>query len=438
MGADRVREVLVVVEHGDDLARRLRRRGLQPLDRCSAASPVASPASSAIQPAGRVHGHDRSGRGLLRRVAEPEPAFDSPRRRFSEPAHRARRPAEADHLRQRLAEQRAHRGRSSRLHGDAPVIRRCACEYDRPRASASQGDCRYFGSPWRSIRARTQRTARDAEATRASLSLEGGELVSFIARYGCSWLALLRLSFLVQRGNRQNARLICVTLLRRVPQLVYVTTGRGFRTEAPTMKVDLSPRHGLNLHSCDMPREAETVTATLQLLNLTPRQRQVLMFLLRGYSNKLIARALNLSVETIKDHVRGVLRALKVSSRTQAVLAVTDMSLSSAGEVLNLLEIGVGCILRFERLAAFESTTDRSIPMARVPASEATRKRIDAMIQRAEREVDNERAGAGGGAVDRRGSAGGRGRRTRWVASTTGTAARPCTWLSQRCTGRGA
>ena len=40
----------------------------------------------------------------------------------------------------------------------------------------------------------------------------------------------------------------------------------------------------------------------------------------------MIARALNLSVETIKDHVAAVLRTLKVSSRTQAVVAVSRMA----------------------------------------------------------------------------------------------------------------
>jgi DNA-binding NarL/FixJ family response regulator len=58
----------------------------------------------------------------------------------------------------------------------------------------------------------------------------------------------------------------------------------------------------------------------------TPRQKEVLALLLQGQSNKLIARALNLSVETIKDHVAAVLRALNVSSRTQAVLAVSQMA----------------------------------------------------------------------------------------------------------------
>lgn len=57
---------------------------------------------------------------------------------------------------------------------------------------------------------------------------------------------------------------------------------------------------------------------------LTPRQTDVLASLLKGHPNKLIARELNLSVETVKDHVAAVLRALGVSSRTQAVIAVSQ------------------------------------------------------------------------------------------------------------------
>jgi DNA-binding NarL/FixJ family response regulator len=52
----------------------------------------------------------------------------------------------------------------------------------------------------------------------------------------------------------------------------------------------------------------------------------VLALLLQGLPNKLIARQLNVSVETVKDHVAAVLRALNVSSRTQAVLAVSQMT----------------------------------------------------------------------------------------------------------------
>ncbi|MBL0088187.1 MAG: response regulator transcription factor [Ideonella sp.] len=71
------------------------------------------------------------------------------------------------------------------------------------------------------------------------------------------------------------------------------------------------------------PRQTHRNMASL---GLTPRQSDVLALLLKGLPNKLIARELNLSVETVKDHVAAVLRALGVSSRTQAVLAVSQMS----------------------------------------------------------------------------------------------------------------
>lgn len=63
-----------------------------------------------------------------------------------------------------------------------------------------------------------------------------------------------------------------------------------------------------------------------EALGLTPRQADVLEMLLQGKPNKDIARRMGLSVETVKDHVQAVLRALGVSSRTQAVLAVSQLS----------------------------------------------------------------------------------------------------------------
>jgi DNA-binding NarL/FixJ family response regulator len=68
----------------------------------------------------------------------------------------------------------------------------------------------------------------------------------------------------------------------------------------------------------------QTMPSLLQL-GLTPRQADVLNLLLKGQPNKLIARELGLSVETVKDHVAAVLRALGVSSRTQAVIAVSQI-----------------------------------------------------------------------------------------------------------------
>lgn len=65
-------------------------------------------------------------------------------------------------------------------------------------------------------------------------------------------------------------------------------------------------------------------------LGLTPRQTDVLALLLKGLPNKLIARELNVSVDTVKDHVAAVLRTLGVNSRTQAVLVVSRMTQQDA------------------------------------------------------------------------------------------------------------
>lgn len=55
--------------------------------------------------------------------------------------------------------------------------------------------------------------------------------------------------------------------------------------------------------------------------NLTPRQREVLRMLSQGSSTKQIAEDLHLSTETVRNHVRGILQALDVHSRVEAVAA---------------------------------------------------------------------------------------------------------------------
>jgi DNA-binding CsgD family transcriptional regulator len=52
---------------------------------------------------------------------------------------------------------------------------------------------------------------------------------------------------------------------------------------------------------------------------LTRRQKEVLELLAHGHSTKQIAATLHLSRETVRNHVRGVLRALGAHSRIEAV-----------------------------------------------------------------------------------------------------------------------
>jgi DNA-binding NarL/FixJ family response regulator len=62
--------------------------------------------------------------------------------------------------------------------------------------------------------------------------------------------------------------------------------------------------------------------ATPAELGLTERQLDVLALIMQGKSNKLICRALGLAEPTVKNHVSAILKALQVSNRTEAVLAV--------------------------------------------------------------------------------------------------------------------
>lgn len=62
---------------------------------------------------------------------------------------------------------------------------------------------------------------------------------------------------------------------------------------------------------------------------LTPRQREVLALLGQGKSNKEIARVLQLAEGTVKLHVTAILKALNVNNRTRAVVAASQLGLTS-------------------------------------------------------------------------------------------------------------
>ncbi|EWY39831.1 chemotaxis protein CheY [Skermanella stibiiresistens SB22] len=57
---------------------------------------------------------------------------------------------------------------------------------------------------------------------------------------------------------------------------------------------------------------------------LTQREREVLQYLEKGWSNKEIARALELQEVTIKLHIRGICRKLGAKNRTQAALRAQE------------------------------------------------------------------------------------------------------------------
>jgi PAS domain S-box-containing protein len=60
--------------------------------------------------------------------------------------------------------------------------------------------------------------------------------------------------------------------------------------------------------------------------HLTPRQVEVLHFLQRGASTDQIARELHLSPETVRNHIRRLLKALGVRTRLEAVAAARQFA----------------------------------------------------------------------------------------------------------------
>jgi len=66
---------------------------------------------------------------------------------------------------------------------------------------------------------------------------------------------------------------------------------------------------------------------TLADLGITERQADVLKLVSRGLSNSDIARQLNIAENTVKQHAHAAYRALGVSSRTEAMVALARMGI---------------------------------------------------------------------------------------------------------------
>ena len=60
---------------------------------------------------------------------------------------------------------------------------------------------------------------------------------------------------------------------------------------------------------------------------LTPRQREILELIASGLSTSEISRTLRLSTETVRNHVRNVLRELRVHTRPEAIAAARRLGL---------------------------------------------------------------------------------------------------------------
>ncbi|MBI5659825.1 MAG: response regulator transcription factor [Nitrosomonadales bacterium] len=75
------------------------------------------------------------------------------------------------------------------------------------------------------------------------------------------------------------------------------------------------------------PPKDNAAVADISPGKLSPREREIIVMLARGASNKEIARVLGLSESTIKIHVQGILRKLNIAKRVQAAVYASEHGL---------------------------------------------------------------------------------------------------------------
>ena len=85
----------------------------------------------------------------------------------------------------------------------------------------------------------------------------------------------------------------------------------------------VAPAMTLKLVGLLHPKRAAATRADL-LAQLTAREREILRHVALGQTNKAIARALDISHETVKLHVRKILSKLKLSSRVEAAVFAVE------------------------------------------------------------------------------------------------------------------
>jgi DNA-binding NarL/FixJ family response regulator len=88
------------------------------------------------------------------------------------------------------------------------------------------------------------------------------------------------------------------------------------------------PREAIEENAVSHP-EPRSPSAGMDGLDVTPRQMEVLRLMLGGKSNKAIGRELALAEGTVKNHVAAVLKALQVTTRTQAVIAAAKRGIKA-------------------------------------------------------------------------------------------------------------
>jgi DNA-binding NarL/FixJ family response regulator len=117
------------------------------------------------------------------------------------------------------------------------------------------------------------------------------------------------------------------------PQTVQLALARGASAfvskEKPAEHILEVVRQALKLPCNEASSQDVAKPEPLESSGLTPRQMEVLDLLCQGLPNKAIGRKLELSENTIRWHVQGILAMLQVSNRSEAAFAARKQGLIS-------------------------------------------------------------------------------------------------------------
>lgn len=136
-----------------------------------------------------------------------------------------------------------------------------------------------------------------------------------------------------RRGARIPHRLPARTMRQTRPYLIVETNDISVLR---LIRAALPPGCSLHLRCTDVSAGDSTSPEKIfcprpapdNLPALTARQREVLDFLLAGLSNKSIARKLDLSHFTVRNHVSQLMRLLGVATRKEAVARFTGRGMN--------------------------------------------------------------------------------------------------------------
>jgi len=143
---------------------------------------------------------------------------------------------------------------------------------------------------------------------------------------GCKGIEALR----KVRAATPGIRIVVVSAAEEpsVVQAALAAGAAGFipKTTPPAVMVAalrLIADGGTYIPSLVLTAVAESATPT----ELTGRQAEVLRLLVKGLGNQQIAKKLDISESTVKQHAHAVYSALKVGSRTQAIAAAARLGI---------------------------------------------------------------------------------------------------------------